>query len=65
MPKLKTRKSIAKRFHVTKNKKVLKRKNGQNHFNSRESGKVTKNKRRDVKLNNTDTRNVRQTIPYC
>lgn len=46
--KMKTRKTIAKRIHVTKRGKLLIRKGGQDHFNSRESGKVTRNKRRDI-----------------
>lgn len=44
----KTYKALAKRVKVTKNGKILKRKAGQDHFNTRESGKVTRNKRRDV-----------------
>ena len=47
---MKTNKAIAKRFKVTKTGKVLKRCAGQDHFNSRESGKVVRNKRRDVKV---------------
>lgn len=43
---MKTRKSIAKRLKITKNKKILHRICGQDHFNARESGKVTKNKRK-------------------
>ncbi len=50
MSKQKTIKAVAKRFRVTKNKKVLKKKAGQGHFNSRESGKVTRAKRKTTKL---------------
>lgn len=46
--KNKTIKAYAKRFHLTKGKKVLKRYAGQDHFNSRDSGKITRKKRRDV-----------------
>lgn len=48
MPKLKTHQATAKRFIKTKKGKYLKRKCGQDHFNARESGKTTRNKRRDV-----------------
>lgn len=48
MPKLKTHQATAKRFTKTKKGKFLKRKAGQNHFNSRERGNTTRNKRRDV-----------------
>jgi len=39
MPKLKTHKAASKKVKVTKNKKVLRRKSGQNHYNSKETGK--------------------------
>lgn len=48
---MKTNKSVAKRFRVTKTGKVIKRKSGQGHFNSRETGKVKRNKRSDMTLN--------------
>ena len=60
--KLKTHKTVAKRFHVTKRGKLLKRKAGQDHFNSRESGKVTRNKRRDVEINSAFTRSIKSLI---
>ena len=51
MGKLKTKKSISKRFKITKKGKVIKRTAGQAHYNSRESGKTRRNKRSDVELN--------------
>ena len=48
--KLKTHKTVSKRIRVTKRGKLIKRKGGQDHFNSRESGKVTRNKRRDLEV---------------
>lgn len=50
MPKQKTRKSVVKRFRVTKSGNVLKRYCGQDHFNARNPGKITRKKRRDVTL---------------
>ncbi|MFA5127458.1 MAG: 50S ribosomal protein L35 [Patescibacteria group bacterium] len=50
MAKMKTNKSISKRFRVTKTGKVIKRKSGQAHFNSRETGNVKRNKRSDMTL---------------
>lgn len=64
MPKIKTHKATAKRFKITKNKKIIKRKAGQDHFNSRESGKVTRNKRRDISISHTENRVIRQLLPY-
>ncbi len=62
MPKLKTPQAIAKRFTVTKRGKVLHRKGGQDHFNARESGNTTRNKRRDVHLSETHARFVRKVL---
>lgn len=59
---MKTHKAMAKRFKVTKRGKVLKRKAGQAHFNSRESGNVTRAKRRDVDMSDTFTKNIKKLI---
>ncbi len=48
MAKLKTHKATAKRYRVTRTGKVERRTAGQNHFNSREPGKVGRNKKSDV-----------------
>jgi len=62
--KMKTHKATAKRMRLTAGKKIKIRAGGQDHFNSRESGKVTKNKRRDITLSKANTRNVRTLLPY-
>jgi len=48
MPKLKTRKSVVKRFKITGAGKVKRRASGQNHFNARNRSKKTRAKRRDM-----------------
>jgi len=48
--KHKTIKSLSKRFKITSTGKVRKHKAGQNHFNMHESGKIKRNKRRDVTI---------------
>lgn len=48
--KLKTNKSIAKRFKITKNKKVLFRPLHQDHFNAKDSGHETRRKRKTKNL---------------
>jgi len=45
--KFKPHKAVSKRFKVTKTGKVIKRTAGQDHFNSRDPGKITRKKRRD------------------
>lgn len=48
--KVKTHKASAKRFRVTASGKLMKRTAGQDHFNARESGVVTRRKRRDTEI---------------
>lgn len=61
---LKTHKALAKRIRITKTGKMIKRKAGQDHFNSREPGKVTRNKRTDVTLSRTVRKGVSALLPY-
>ena len=56
MPKLKTHQGAAKRFRKTKSGKIMHRQSGQDHFNSRETGKVGTNKRRDITLSSANKR---------
>lgn len=62
--KLKTHKALSKRFKITKRGKAIKRKAGQDHFNSRETGKVRRNKRSDVKMGSTIKKAVNAMLPY-
>jgi len=57
---MKTHKALAKRFKVTKKGKVLKRKAGQAHFNSRETGNTLRNKRRDVSQGEQFTKTIKK-----
>ena len=63
MPKVKTHQGTAKRIKLSKRGKLLARSVGQGHFNSRESGKVTTNKRRDQVLSKTNNK-LKSLIPY-
>lgn len=62
--KLKTHKAMSKRVRVTKTGKVTKRKAGQNHFNARESGKTTRNKRRDVTMSTSHMKAYRTLLHF-
>lgn len=64
MPKLKTRKAVAKRIRVTKRGKLKIRAGGQDHFNARETGKKKRNKRRDKDLSKANYKNIRKALPY-
>ena len=64
MPKIKTRKSVVKKIKITRNKKIIRRKTGQNHFNSKETGKAGRAKRRDQRLFRADEKNIMRALPY-
>lgn len=63
MPKSKTHKGTAKRIKISRNGKLIARKTGQDHFNTRETGKTRTNKRRDQVLGPGNHR-VKQLIPH-
>jgi len=66
MPKLKTHKAAAKKVKLTKNKKVLRRKSGQNHYNSKETGGKGREKKGDIRLFKTDEANyLKRGLPYA
>jgi large subunit ribosomal protein L35 len=65
MPKLKTNKALSKKVRITKGKKVIRRSTGQNHYNSKETGKVGRAKRNDHRLFKADEKNVLKALPYA
>lgn len=62
--KMKTKKLLQKRVKITGKKKVMIRTGGQDHFNARESSRVTKNKRRDKEISSANVKNVKKLLPY-
>lgn len=63
MPKVKTHQGTAKRLRTTKSGKLMHRASGQDHFNSRETGKTRKNKRRDITMSASNNK-LKSIIPY-
>lgn len=59
MNKIKTRQAISKRFKMTKNGKVLHRTCGQDHFNSRDTGAKTQQKRNDRVLSTSNNKTIK------
>ncbi|MCD4705156.1 50S ribosomal protein L35 [bacterium] len=59
MPKLKTYKALTKRVRKTKQGKLIARSKGQDHFNTRETGKTKRNKRSDNKLSKTISKSLK------
>ena len=64
MPKIKTHKATAKRFKVTGAKRLKHRKCGQDHFNARDAGKVTRRKRVDMTATATLEKTIKTLMPY-
>ncbi len=52
---IKTNKSYTKRIKVTKNGKLIARKAGQNHFNSRQTGRQRLNRKRTQSISMSNT----------
>lgn len=61
--KLKTHKATAKRIRFTKGGKLLKRHGGQDHFNARDSGTITRKKRRDQNVSNCYAKTLMKATP--
>ena len=63
MPKKsKTIKAISKRFKAMKSGKILKRKCGQGHYNAKERGKITRQKRNDINLADSHAKNIKKLL---
>jgi len=61
--KAKTNKSLLKRIKMTGRKKMLKRALHQSHFNAKESGNKTRQKRKTSGLSSVDIKKVKQVLP--
>ncbi len=59
---MKTRKSIKKRFKITKTGKVLRRAIGQDHNLAKKSGKSRRNSRKWVKLAKVDAKKIKKLL---
>ncbi len=64
MPKMKTHKATAKRIKKTGTGKLRQRRGGQGHFNAKESGKTTRQKRLDKDTTKTLKKTINQLTPY-
>jgi len=60
--KPKTRKSITKRFKMTKTGKVLRRKAGLDHYLAKKSGKSKRKKRKMVPLSKWEAKKIKKLI---
>ena len=62
--KSKTRKSISKRFKITKTGKVLRRAVGQDHNRAKKSAKLIRKKRKWVQVSIPESKNIKKLIKY-
>ncbi len=64
MPKIKTHKSAAKRYHVTATGKVRYKKQGLRHILTKKSAKRKRNLRLSATLSPVETKRVKRLLPY-
>ncbi len=64
MPKMKTKKSAAKRYHVTGSGKVTYKKQGLRHILTKKSAKRKRRLRLGATLSPVETKRVRKLLPY-
>ena len=65
MPKMKTRKSAAKRYTITKNGKVKYKKQGLRHILSKKSTKRKRKLRKAGTLSPAEVKRAKQLMPYA
>ena len=65
MPKMKTNKSAAKRFKVTANGKISRRKAGLRHLLEKRSHTRKKKAGKDGLVHQSDVKRISKTIPYA
>ncbi len=62
--KPKTRKSLAKRFKITKTGKILRRAIGQMHYRAKNSGNKRRELRRLVEMSKPDAKKIKKSLTY-
>lgn len=59
---MKTRKSLTKRFKITKTGKILRRQSGQNHFRAKKSGKRVRKSRKWIKVSDPLAKKIKKLL---
>jgi len=59
---MKTRKSILKRFKITKTGKVLRRPTGLDHYRAKKSGKRIRKSRKLVKVSKSEAKKIKKLL---
>ena len=61
---MKTRKSIKKRFKITKTGKILRRIIGQDHYLAKKTGKKRRQKRKWIKISKAEAKKIKKLLHY-
>lgn len=64
MPKLKTRKSVAKRFRITKSGKIKRMQAGKSHILTKKSRKRKRHLRRGILVSSAFSGKIKRQLPY-
>ena len=64
MPKMKTRKAMAKRFKVTGSGKIMRNRAYKSHLLGRKSKKTKRHLRKSKGVDSTDFRRIKVCLPY-
>ena len=64
MPKAKTRKSITKRFKITKNGKIFRRASGLDHYRAKKSGGKIRKLRKWVAVSKSELKKIKKLLKY-
>ena len=59
---MKTRKSIIKRFKITKTGKILRRRAGQDHYRAKKSGKAVRRGRKWILVSRPEAKKIKKLI---
>ena len=64
MPKLKTHKSAAKRFHITATGKIMRSKQGTSHLRRNKAKRVKRLFAEMVQISPADVKRIKMSLPY-
>ncbi|MFH1820521.1 MAG: 50S ribosomal protein L35 [Candidatus Nealsonbacteria bacterium] len=61
---MKTRKSVSKRFKITKTGKVLRRPTGLDHYRAKKSGNKTRSNRKWILVPKSEAKKIKKLLTY-
>jgi len=61
---MKTRKSIAKRFKITKSGKILRRATGLNHYLAKKTAKKIRKSRKWIEVSKNEAKKIKRLLKY-